>query len=281
MLWLVAGLTAWTGAAAFAELGTAIQRNGGMQEYLQYIYGDGVASTMSLIYLLVIKPSGMAIQSLVFAEYWIHAVVVGQPVWWAEKIIAVAILGAVWALNSLSSRASTHFTDAFLFLKLGTIALIVVLAALAVGVGLNGDGSGASRDWRTGEWFSGAHEEGASGGRDLWDLLGRWSAALYAGLWAYGGWDHVCTRPFLDCTYKTVNGQRRSTWSLPKCRTWPVTCLEVFTRRFQPPYRAIRLQFCRTISFFRGEMWQTKMPLQSYVASHHPAMSHPLPNTPN
>lgn len=40
LVWLVGGLLAWTGAATLAELGTALPGDGGVQEYLKFIYGD-------------------------------------------------------------------------------------------------------------------------------------------------------------------------------------------------------------------------------------------------
>ena len=60
IVWTLSGLTAWAGAASFAELGAAIPINGGMQEYLKYVYGDYVASLASWIWILAVKPSSMA-----------------------------------------------------------------------------------------------------------------------------------------------------------------------------------------------------------------------------
>ena len=40
IIWAVAGIVVWSGAASFVELGLAIPKNGGVQEYLRAIYGD-------------------------------------------------------------------------------------------------------------------------------------------------------------------------------------------------------------------------------------------------
>lgn len=39
VVWIVAGLLAWTGASSFAELGATIPLNGSSQAYLRHIYG--------------------------------------------------------------------------------------------------------------------------------------------------------------------------------------------------------------------------------------------------
>jgi amino acid transporter len=74
IVWTLSGLTAWAGAASFAELGAAIPINGGMQEYLKYVYSDYVAFLASWIWILAVKPSSMAILSIIFAQYWTNAI---------------------------------------------------------------------------------------------------------------------------------------------------------------------------------------------------------------
>jgi amino acid transporter len=39
IVWLLAGILAWTGASCFAELGAAIPVNGGAQAYLNHSFG--------------------------------------------------------------------------------------------------------------------------------------------------------------------------------------------------------------------------------------------------
>lgn len=40
LIWAIVGLITWAGATSFGEFGAAIPRNGSMQEYLKYIYGE-------------------------------------------------------------------------------------------------------------------------------------------------------------------------------------------------------------------------------------------------
>lgn len=199
IIWIISGLIAWLGAASFAELGAAIPKNGGMQAYLHYIYGDLVASTMSWTWIIVVKPCAMAIMSLIFAKYWI-AMVFSIETWsiWSEKLLALGTLGVMLAVNSLNSTSSTWLTDRLVLSKLFTVALVVVLAFLVMAFNLNNDGNGTSSDWKSHNWFQ--DPSSWEGSPDLgvdwttigaWDALGHFTFALYAGGWAYGGWDNA------------------------------------------------------------------------------------------
>ncbi|MCJ1313510.1 hypothetical protein MMC25_007189 [Agyrium rufum] len=194
LVWLCGGLLAWTGAASFAELGACIPVNGGMQEYLEYIYGDFLASVMSWIWIVAVKPSSMAILSIIFAEYWMGINSMKAQNGWTTKLIALGALGVLLLANCISSSFSTGLTRFLFYTKLLTVCFLVLLTFLVLAVELNKDGKGVSHDWRTKPWFS--HQSGNDSDSDLkwdvmssWDMLGYYTTALYAGLWAYSGWD--------------------------------------------------------------------------------------------
>src|ERR1700753_3466094 len=69
LVWVVAGLLAWTGAASFIELGLAIPRNGGIQEYLQYCYGDFVGFLFTWTWTIIVKPAANAVIATVLGDY--------------------------------------------------------------------------------------------------------------------------------------------------------------------------------------------------------------------
>ena len=197
IVWIVGGIIAWTGAASFAELGTAIPVNGGMQEYLGYIYNDFVASVMSWTWIVALKPSSVAILCIIFAEYWTTNIFsAANKSVWVDKILALATLASMLLVNCISSASSTNLTTILFFTKLFAILLLIVLSLLVVATNLNGDGSGPSDDWKTKSWF--ASRTVKDGGATVdwaaistWQLLGHSTTALYAALWGYSGWDHV------------------------------------------------------------------------------------------
>ena len=205
-VWVVAGLIAWAGAASFAELGAAIPENGGIQQYLHYIYGDALASVMAWTWIVAGKPAAMAIQCIIFAEYWTNTVFSAPDTPAARvvgNILAMACLLAILAVNAVNVDSTTRFTNVLLFVKLGTVMLVILLAllnatlGLGAGVGDDSDDGKRAEDWKSRNWF--AARRPGSGGSDIdwstvgaWESMGSYVAALYAGLWAYGGWDNVC-----------------------------------------------------------------------------------------
>ena len=196
LIWLTAGLIAWAGAIAFAELGSAIPKNGGMQEYLRYIYGDLVASVMSRTFILASRPTSMAILSIVFAEYWMTTILPPKTSsGWVTKLLAVATVLCILVVNCISARVSTRLTNVLLVSKLSTVALVLMMALLAAAFNVSTE-EGPNRDWSSRNWFMTHQEDSGAGTVDwtnisTWDLLGQLSSAIYAALWAFSGYDGV------------------------------------------------------------------------------------------
>lgn len=193
VIWVIAGTIAWAGATSFAELGAAIPKNGGMQEYLRYIYGDFLASIMSWTWIMVIKPSSVAIISIIFAEYWTSILnPSGSKPIWMVKLLALITIGCVLLINCVSAKSSTGLTNVLVFSKLSTVSLVLLLAVPAM---IWAD-KNEPADWNSRNWFAsrGKDEDGSSVDwktLSTWDLLGYLTTALYAALWSCGGWDNV------------------------------------------------------------------------------------------
>lgn len=56
VVWLTAGILAWTGASSFAELGSAIPQNGGAQAYLSYAYGPLASYLFAWTSIIALQP---------------------------------------------------------------------------------------------------------------------------------------------------------------------------------------------------------------------------------
>ncbi|RII20134.1 hypothetical protein CUC08_Gglean001534 [Alternaria sp. MG1] len=200
LVWVLGGLLSWAGAASFAELGTALPLNGGMQEYLRHIYGDTAAFLMAWVYILGVKPSSMAIQSIVIAES-IGSVTSSTgdlPDAKMLKLIAAIAFVSMVLLNSINTRFTMRLSESFTVFKLSTVAPIVlggVVAVVAHLINPNSSLSGPS-DWYTRNWFQ--TRSTVSDGQTIdwvsmrtWDRYGHYCAAIYGGLWAYDGWDNA------------------------------------------------------------------------------------------
>ncbi|KAH3909260.1 hypothetical protein HBH56_162260 [Parastagonospora nodorum] len=201
LVWILGGLLSWAGAASFAELGAALPLNGGMQEYLRHVYGDTAAFLMAWIYIVAVKPSSMAIQSIVIAESIgsVGSVQVGNPESATLlKIIAAISFVLMVLLNSINTRFTLRLSESFTVFKIGTVGLIVLgglVAVIAHFVNPHSSLSGSS-DWYSKNWFD--SRPTTSNGHTIdwtsmgaWDRYGHYCAAIYGGLWAYDGWDNA------------------------------------------------------------------------------------------
>lgn len=152
---------------------------------------------------MAVMPATLAILSIVFVESAYSAAgVVDAADALSHKLLSVLVLLVVSAANSISTSASTRLNGFFVVLKFISI-LVVVTAAVAV-VGLHfaqPDRHVGGGDWHERSWFGYRKSRNPDGsetdwkGLGQWEIFGHYSAALYAALWAYSGWDKVRTRP--------------------------------------------------------------------------------------
>lgn len=182
IIWAVAGLLAWTGAASFAELGGAIPLNGGAQIYLSKIFGELLGFLFTWCAVLVLKPGSAAIISIIFGEYVVRAVV-GADVEsvnpWINKGVAFAGLLIVIVMNCISTKVATRIGDVFMFFKFLALLGVTITGIVVAVTGLSSKGH-ASQEWKTKGWFEDTSRD-----------ISAWAVALYAGLWAFDGWDNV------------------------------------------------------------------------------------------
>ena len=182
IVWAIAGVLAWTGAASYAELGGAIPLNGGAQVYLSKIFGDWAGFLFTWSAVFVLKPGSAAIISIIFGEYIVRAVVGADAEnvsVWINKGVALAGLVAVTLLNCISTKLGTRMGDIFMFFKFVALLAITVIGIVVAVTGFSWRGT-PNTDWKTTGWFDGTSTDPSS-----------WAVALYAGLWAFDGWDNT------------------------------------------------------------------------------------------
>ena len=182
LVWLIAGLLAWTGAASYAELGGAIPLNGGAQIYLAKIFGEWAGFLFTWCAVFVLKPGSAAIIAIIFGEYCVRAAIGADAVEvnvWINKGVALAGLALVTLLNSISTKLGTRSADFFMFFKFIALFGVTVSGVVVAITGFSWTGQ-ASDDWKTHGWFEDTNTD-----------ISKWAVALYAGLWAFDGWDNV------------------------------------------------------------------------------------------
>lgn len=182
IIWVVAGVLAWTGAASYAELGGAIPLNGGAQVYLSKIFGEWAGFLFTWCAVMVLKPGSAAIIAIIFGEYCVRAVIGPDAMeisFWLNKGVALGGLILVTFLNCVSTKLGTRSADFFMFLKFVALIGVTITGIVVAATGWSWKGD-ASNDWKTKGWFEGTN-----------DNISNLAVALYAGLWAFDGWDNV------------------------------------------------------------------------------------------
>lgn len=183
LVWAIAGLLAWTGAASYAELGGAIPLNGGAQVYLSKIFGEWAGFLFTWCAVTVLKPGSAAIIAIIFGEYMVRAAIGAEAADaspWVNKGVALFGLVFVTLMNCTSTRLGTRAADLFMFFKFLGLLAITVTGIVVAATGLAYNREALSTTWKTTNWFAGTSTSSS-----------QWAVALYAGLWAYDGWDNT------------------------------------------------------------------------------------------
>lgn len=183
VVWIVAGILAWTGAASYAELGGAIPLNGGAQVYLAKTFGELAGFLFTWTAVLVLKPGSAAIISIIMGEYFVRAVIGAEAEYvnpWITKSVALAGIFSVTLFNCVSTRMGTRINDMLMFLKFVALLFVTVVGIVVAVTGYTFKGE-KDVAWKAKDWFN-----------DTSTDLSNWAVALYGGLWAYDGWDNVC-----------------------------------------------------------------------------------------
>jgi hypothetical protein len=182
IIWLVAGLLAWTGAASFAELGGAIPLNGGAQAYLSKIFGEWAGFLFTWTSVCVLKPGSAAIIAIIFGEYMVRAFVGAHTLGvnpWVNKGVALMALTCVTLINCISTKLGMRSAEILLFLKFFALLGVAIVGIVVAATGFSW-AHNPNTEWKTRGWFDGTSKD-----------VSQLAVALYAGLWAFDGWDNV------------------------------------------------------------------------------------------
>ena len=199
VIWLVGGILVWTGASTFAELATAIPGEGGVQPYLQHIYGDALGFLAAWTWIVAVMPATLAILSIVFVESAYSAAgITDQADRIEHKLLSILALVVMSVANTISTKTTTRLNSFFVVVKFVSIFAIVVAGLVVVGLrSSDPDRDVGGKDWLSRPWFGYRKSVNPDGSVtdwsaiSSWEMLGHFSAAIYGALWAYSGWDKV------------------------------------------------------------------------------------------
>jgi amino acid transporter len=169
-----------------------------VQEYLKYIYGDFAGFLAAYAWIVAITPSTLSLLCIVFVETAYSAAnpaSEGPASGWGYKGLSILVLLVNVLLNCINTKTSARLGNIFAAVKLLSLALPIfagLIVALIYAVNSSKDNTG--KDWHNRSWFAARPSVTPDGTTDWskvssWEALGHYSAALYASLWAYCGWD--------------------------------------------------------------------------------------------
>jgi APA family basic amino acid/polyamine antiporter len=202
LVWLVGGLFTIFGALSFAELGAMFPEAGGQYIYIREAYGHWAGFFFGWGFFWFIMCGGIATLAVGFAEFFgsfvpslsTQAVLLRVDILGtayslsAGQLVAMASIIILTAVNYLGIKSGSIVQNIFTFLRLGSVAAIVVFGlALGRKAGIT----------RLDQFFAG-------GGGLSPATFKMFGLALIAVLWTYDGWYGV------NCTAEEIKRPERN-----------------------------------------------------------------------
>lgn len=175
--WVLATFVAVLGGCTYAELGTAIPESGGEYPYIFRCYGHLPAFLFSWTSNLVLKPGGLAIASIVCAQYALKPFYITSNA--PDDLalgVALVILAVAIALNALDVQAAETVLKYLAYLKVLTIGMTAMIGF--VYMSHTGPDSGTTQNL--------AHAFAGST-----DSVGEFGVAVIVALWTFDGWNSL------------------------------------------------------------------------------------------
>jgi len=168
-VWVVGGLLSYFGALAFAEMGAAMPRAGGMYNFLKEAYGSLLAFLFGWTLFLVIDAGAIATLTVAFASNYLPYFVDISP--FGQKLVATAFILFLVVVNYVGVRWGANLQNLLTVIKFGALSGVCIIVFIF------------AKDGSASNWVrplpSGLHA----------GLLGSFGIALVASLWAYKGWE--------------------------------------------------------------------------------------------
>jgi len=129
-VWVVSGILAFFGALAYAELGAMMPETGGQYVYLREAYGPLWAFVSAWTFMLAVLAGGSAWLAVTFSIYAGYFVPLTPA---AGKLISIALIAALSAVNYVGVREGARVQRLFTGLKIAGLLILIGAALLARG----------------------------------------------------------------------------------------------------------------------------------------------------
>lgn len=124
-MWVAGMIIAFAGMAVYMEFGTAIPRNGGEKNYLEYVYRKPrfLATAMYAAYVVLLGWAGS--NSVIFGEYILNAAQV-EVNRWNQRGIGLACITVAFLIHGLALNWGLRLQNFLGIVKLLILLLIVI-----------------------------------------------------------------------------------------------------------------------------------------------------------
>ncbi|PVH22311.1 hypothetical protein CXQ85_005339 [Candidozyma haemuli] len=138
IMWVVGSIIAFTGLLTYMELGSAIPRNGGEKNYLEYIYRKPKFFVTAMYASYVFFLGWAAGNSIVTGEFLLNAA--GTEVTqWNSRAIGIGVITFAFLVNGLNVKAGLFLANILGVFKVVIILFISITGWVALGGGIKND----------------------------------------------------------------------------------------------------------------------------------------------
>lgn len=132
ILWVVGSLIAISGLYVYMEFGSAIPRNGGEKNYLEYVFNTPKFLITAMYSSYIFFLGWAAGNSIIFGQYILIAADV-EPTRWNERGVGLAAITFAFLVNGLHVKTGAYLQNILGLFKIGVVLFIVVTGWVALG----------------------------------------------------------------------------------------------------------------------------------------------------
>lgn len=131
IIWVAGMIIAAAGTAVYLEFGTAIPKNGGEKNYLEYVYRKPRFLATGLYAGYVVLLGWAASNSVAFGEYILHAAQV-EVTRWNQRGVGMACITAAFLIHGLALKWGLRLQNLLGIIKIAVVLIIVVAGWVAL-----------------------------------------------------------------------------------------------------------------------------------------------------
>lgn len=177
LMWAAGSIIAFSGLWVYMEFGSAIPRNGGEKNYLEYIYKKPKFLVTAMYASYAFFLGWAAGNSIVVGEYLLNAAEV-EVTQWNSRAIGIGVITFAFLVNAVNVKFGLFLGNLLGLFKIVIVLLISVTGWVALGGGIKTDG------FKSPDNFSNAFEGESPSGFGIVN-------ALYNVIWSYVGYSNI------------------------------------------------------------------------------------------